>query len=101
MLDGRMTRSTVAPSTPAEQQRRRLPVVVTKNLNERNDMITRLVRCLGVAALIQVVTFSTMAATSSLGSDTTLSGEQKQWHKISLTFTGPQASETDGVNPFR
>ena len=30
-----------------------------------------------------------------------LSGELREWHKITLTFTGPQASETDtSPNPF-
>src|SRR5688572_11710242 len=64
-------------------------------------MITRLVRCLGVAALVQLGAVLAMAATSSLGGNTSLSGEQKQWHKISLTFNGPQVSENDATNPFR
>jgi hypothetical protein len=30
-----------------------------------------------------------------------VSGELRQWHKVTLTFTGPQASETDNTpNPF-
>jgi hypothetical protein len=29
-----------------------------------------------------------------------ISGEQRKWHKITLTFDGPQASETGAVNPF-
>ena len=30
-----------------------------------------------------------------------ISGELRQWHKVTLTFTGPQASETDtSPNPF-
>ncbi|PSR53458.1 hypothetical protein AHMF7605_07925 [Adhaeribacter arboris] len=29
-----------------------------------------------------------------------ISGELKKWHKITLTFNGPSASETDVVNPF-
>jgi Domain of unknown function (DUF5060) len=30
-----------------------------------------------------------------------ISGELRQWHKVTLTFTGPQASETDSSpNPF-
>ena len=30
-----------------------------------------------------------------------ISGELRQWHKVTLTFNGPQASETDGSpNPF-
>ncbi len=29
-----------------------------------------------------------------------ISGELKQWHKVSLDFTGPATSETAAVNPF-
>jgi len=29
-----------------------------------------------------------------------ISGELKKWHKITLTFDGPEASETDDINPF-
>jgi hypothetical protein len=29
-----------------------------------------------------------------------IEGELKQWHKITFTFTGPEASETDSFNPF-
>jgi hypothetical protein len=29
-----------------------------------------------------------------------VSGELKKWHKVTLTFDGPQASETDAFNPF-
>ncbi|MCB0843960.1 MAG: DUF5060 domain-containing protein, partial [Bacteroidetes bacterium] len=30
----------------------------------------------------------------------TLSGEAKVWHKVTITFNGPQTFETDSVNPF-
>jgi len=30
-----------------------------------------------------------------------ISGELKKWHKVTLTFTGPQASEKAKPNPFR
>jgi len=30
----------------------------------------------------------------------TVSGELKQWHRVTLTFDGPQASESSGTNPF-
>lgn len=30
-----------------------------------------------------------------------ISGELKQWHTVTLTFTGPEASETGEPNPFR
>jgi len=29
-----------------------------------------------------------------------VTGELKQWHKITLTFDGPQTSETNDINPF-
>lgn len=29
-----------------------------------------------------------------------ITGERKQWHKITLTWTGPEASETGAENPF-
>ncbi len=29
-----------------------------------------------------------------------VSGELKQWHKVTLTLDGPEASETGEVNPF-
>jgi len=33
-------------------------------------------------------------------SGATLSGELRQWHKVTLTFTGPDTSETAPTNPF-
>ena len=30
----------------------------------------------------------------------TVSGELKKWHTVSLTFDGPECSETDEYNPF-
>jgi len=50
---------------------------------------------------VQFAVGTTFAASSSLGSKTTLSGEQKQWHKVTLSFAGPNTSETASVNPFR
>jgi hypothetical protein len=47
-----------------------------------------------------VFSVSVSAATKSLGSKTSLTGEQKQWHKVSLTFPGPFATETGTPNPF-
>ena len=35
-----------------------------------------------------------------LKSAVTVSGELRQWHKVSLSFVGPESSETDIVNPF-
>jgi hypothetical protein len=31
---------------------------------------------------------------------TVITGELKKWHKITLTFTGPQSDETAKPNPF-
>jgi hypothetical protein len=36
----------------------------------------------------------------SSSSTTEVSGELKTWHKITLTFNGPSASEYDSINPF-
>ncbi len=33
-------------------------------------------------------------------SEPEITGELKKWHKITLTFDGPEVSETDEVNPF-
>lgn len=37
---------------------------------------------------------------STIQSKPEISGEQIKWHKISLTFEGPESSEYDKVNPF-
>ncbi len=34
------------------------------------------------------------------GNKPEISGELKKWHKITLTFDGPETSETDKLNPF-
>ena len=46
-----------------------------------------------VAALV-------LLGTSQAVSGATLSGELRQWHKTTLTFTGPSTSETASTNPF-
>jgi hypothetical protein len=59
------------------------------------------------AALVGAAVF-VMAAVSTGGARqaggaaaAAVSGELRQWHKVTLTFTGPQASETDNSpNPF-
>ncbi len=51
--------------------------------------------------LVQSLAVLAHGATSSLGSNTTIAGEQKQWHRVTLTFTGPSTSETNSTNPFR
>jgi hypothetical protein len=53
------------------------------------------VLCLGA-----MVAHAATAATHTLPAGTALTGEQKVWHRISLTFDGPEASETGDLNPF-
>lgn len=41
------------------------------------------------------------ATSATVGAPPSISGELKQWHKVTLTFDGPQAKETDtDPNPF-
>ncbi|MCI5064623.1 DUF5060 domain-containing protein, partial [bacterium] len=42
----------------------------------------------------------TVRAAQGGGSGYTISGEQRQWHKITLTFDGPSAGERRAINPF-
>lgn len=63
-------------------------------------MLFRFVGWTGAMALAFVLCGSAAAATRNLGGKTALAGEQKQWHTVSLTFDGPQTSETNSVNPF-
>ncbi|MCP4257614.1 MAG: DUF5060 domain-containing protein [Planctomycetes bacterium] len=45
--------------------------------------------------------FATLTALPIKGADAVkISGEMKKWHKVTLTFTGPQTSETAKLNPF-
>ena len=37
---------------------------------------------------------------ANMDGQTEISGELKQWHKVTLTFKGPESSETAEVNPF-
>ena len=47
-----------------------------------------------------IVVVLMLLCTSQLVSAATLSGELRQWHKVTLTFTGPSTSETASTNPF-
>ena len=49
------------------------------------------------SALLILVCF---ALSGSLKAQTEISGELKQWHEVTLTFTGPECSETGEKNPF-
>ena len=45
--------------------------------------------------------FACLAVFPVKGEDSAkISGEMKKWHKVTLTFTGPQTSETSKLNPF-
>ncbi|WP_231617430.1 DUF5060 domain-containing protein [Novipirellula aureliae] len=47
--------------------------------------------CFGLALLL---------ASAANAADATISGELRQWHKVTLTLDGPQASEDGTPNPF-
>ncbi|MEX2214440.1 MAG: DUF5060 domain-containing protein [Phycisphaeraceae bacterium] len=50
--------------------------------------------------ILPAILFASLAP-SHAHADATLSGELKQWHRVSLTFTGPDTSEDAATNPFR
>jgi hypothetical protein len=50
---------------------------------------------MNLCSLFLICVLSASAATSAV-----VSGELKQWHKVTMTWTGPEASETGSVNPF-
>ena len=58
-------------------------------------MVTRL-RMLGVVLCLMLIA----AATGQTASAAKISGELKEWHRVSLTFDGPRTSETANPNPF-
>lgn len=58
-----------------------------------------------VAAILLLTGYTSISAAQSTnqpkGTVTVdITGELKKWHKITLTFDGPEAAETDKVNPF-
>jgi hypothetical protein len=55
--------------------------------------------CAAALVVAGVVTLS--AQQREVASDVSVSGDLRQWHKVTLTFTGPHADETaDSPNPF-
>jgi hypothetical protein len=52
--------------------------------------------------LLVTIIFSLLTSTDFLfaQSNGSLEGELKKWHPITITFEGPEASETDEYNPF-
>lgn len=45
-----------------------------------------------------IIIFSSLLSFQSIAQEFT--GELKKWHKITLSFEGPETSETEGFNPF-
>src|SRR5213592_4898052 len=64
-------------------------------------MLMRLLSKVGIVGLWASAACVSFGATSNVGSRTVIAGEQKQWHGVTLTFTGPNLSETSSDNPFR
>jgi len=60
------------------------------------DLLTKLIRTI----LCILVVFSSCQKTSALLTNLVVTGELKKWHKVTLTFYGPQSSETTEPNPF-
>ena len=54
--------------------------------------LTRAALC---AAMIAAV-----ATNLSVAAEGQVSGELRKWHKVTITFEGPDASERDPANPF-
>lgn len=50
--------------------------------------------------LICMIPLLTSGQQSSNAADATITGELKKWHKVTLTFNGPETSENDAYNPF-
>jgi len=55
---------------------------------------------LSIFILLILVSSSLMAVPSGIDDDVTVTGELKKWHTVTLTFDGPECSETDEYNPF-
>lgn len=50
---------------------------------------------------VGLLLLSTLIAIGCTGDDPRVEGELRQWHPMSLTFTGPQTGEAGEPNPFR
>lgn len=53
-----------------------------------------------IVTLISLLPAALHLAALASAADPRISGELRQWHRISLTFDGPQTSETANPNPF-
>ncbi len=60
------------------------------------------INCKRPLTILLVILINLIAATSYAknGNNVEITGELKKWHKITLTFDGPETSETDKLNPF-
>ncbi|MGJ8694225.1 MAG: DUF5060 domain-containing protein [Thalassotalea sp.] len=59
----------------------------------QNDLFTKLLRLpLLLILFLPFLSFANVSVNQT--------GELKKWHKVSLTFNGPQAAENDKINPF-
>lgn len=57
--------------------------------------------CKLLTLLCVIFAFSELQASPSLLTDgVVVTGELKKWHTVTLTFDGPECSETDAYNPF-
>ncbi|MEN1677972.1 MAG: DUF5060 domain-containing protein [Planctomycetota bacterium] len=56
--------------------------------------------CLAIALLLPLSGQAATPEAAAKPSDGRISGELKQWHKITIDFTGPETGEEADVNPF-
>jgi len=54
-----------------------------------------------MAHSLALLTVSAALIAASPGKSGVVSGELKQWHRVTVTFAGPESSETAEPNPFR
>lgn len=65
-----------------------------------NNQIQTLLCLIFLAALFSCASQSGTESTDGSTQVSKISGELKQWHRITLSFRGPETSETAGDNPF-
>ena len=66
-----------------------------RNISKRTTALAVLIVSLCIFTLSLTYSNRAQAAGAAV-----ITGEQRQWHKISLTWTGPNTSETSNPNPF-
>jgi len=60
-----------------------------------------MIRCRLILIIMICSVFTAEVCVFGAANKCEVSGELKKWHKVTLTFTGPQASEKAQPNPFR